>query len=700
MHLKSLTICNFRKFEENNNTIEFVAATDNLARTNGNNPVAASTTLIVGRNNAGKTTVTQALELLVNGGSTILGKDFNFLYLSKILEEHLTGQTENLPFLEFKICVGVNKTQNDLLPNLAPFISIGDMPENEEKIDVEITIKYELKESSQFKADLKKLIKRYPENKKLRFRKFLEFLDRADFSVSYYGLSGVKVQNNRFKTSDLISLKSISASKNLNNNCLSKTFNKIIKYKYENDNTQNFKDLEDSIDKINQDITDEISTAHEESVNEVLREIVSDDNFSVSLSADLSFEKLINDLVKYEFSEGEQNIPEGQFGLGYSNLMNIIGEIIDYVARFPGEDCQSKINLISIEEPETHMHPQMQELFIKYIDDAVALLLESSGKKINSQLVITTHSSHILNSKIHSSNSFDNVNYICTLDGFSNVVKLNDHSVSNSEEHDEGKHGPKEDFKKKKLNELKFLKKHIKYKVSELFFSDAVIFVEGVTEETLLPFYIEQDADLKHYYISIFNINGAHGQVYYPLVKLLRVPTLVITDLDIKRTDQEKDDFVQITDLTGRKSTNSTISLFNQGSSALSNETSYYENNNMYGVFQKAPVETYHATSFEEAFILTNYKNSLTNEVLKNLKPSIYNAIVESGPNDDGQQIKENSFKLQKKLSGSKSDFSNELLFKIITADQNDERPVLPAYILDGLTWLKPKIENSIKGRS
>ncbi len=147
-------------------------------------------------------------------------------------------------------------------------------------------------------------------------------------------------------------------------------------------------------------------------MNNVLHEIESDKAFSVSLLADLNFEKLLNSLIKYEYSEGELSIPESQFGLGYSNLMHIIGEIIGYVEQFPEEDCQSKINLISIEEPETHMHPQMQELFIKYIDDAVALLLESAKKKINSQLVITTHSSHILNSKIHSSNSFDNINYI------------------------------------------------------------------------------------------------------------------------------------------------------------------------------------------------------------------------------------------------------------------------------------------------
>ena len=36
--------------------------------------------------------------------------------------------------------------------------------------------------------------------------------------------------------------------------------------------------------------------------------------------------------------------------------------------RYPDSSFNSKINLISIEEPETFMHPQMQELFIKNIN--------------------------------------------------------------------------------------------------------------------------------------------------------------------------------------------------------------------------------------------------------------------------------------------------------------------------------------------
>src|SRR5699024_4865386 len=148
----------------------------------------------------------------------------------------------------------------------------------------------------------------------------------------------------------------------------------------------------------------------------------------------------------------------------------------------------------------------------------------------NSQLMITTHSSHILNSKIHSANSFNNINYIASTNDHVDVVPLCNEKIKPN---NENSNNPEKD--------LEFLKKHITYKASELFFSDAIIFVEGITEETLLRYYIDHHTtDLNKYYISIFNIDGAYGHVYRELIKTLQVPTLVITDLDIKRSKEEK----------------------------------------------------------------------------------------------------------------------------------------------------------------
>ena len=63
------------------------------------------------------------------------------------------------------------------------------------------------------------------------------------------------------------------------------------------------------------------------------------------------------------------------------------------------------------------MHPEMQELFIKNITKAIASLMsKSDGENMNQkdtfQIIISTHSPHILNSKIQSGNTLDNIMYL------------------------------------------------------------------------------------------------------------------------------------------------------------------------------------------------------------------------------------------------------------------------------------------------
>ncbi len=361
--------------------------------------------------------------------------------------------------------------------------------------------------------------------------------------------------------------------------------------------------------------------------------------------------------------------------------MMIIADLIDYMEKYPEKSFNSKVNIISIEEPETFMHPQMQELFIKNINEAISSLLKSRDKNVNSQLIITTHSSHILNSKIHSGNTFDNINYISVKNNYTHVVNLCDDTIIPKSKN--------ESLKRQK--DLRFIKKHIKYKVSELFFSDAIIFVEGITEETLLKFYIDNNEKLNKYYISIFNIDGAHGLVYHDLISILNVPALIITDLDIKRDEIEKRQFKQISQLKDRVTTNETIKKYNSGSNKLDElQEQKFKINNMFITYQDK-IEGYYATSFEEAFILTNYKNLILNRVLLKIKRNIYKSII----NEEKRfrNIKDNSFLLQRKLTNNKSDFSNELLYQLVTETEAERIPLLPKYIDKGLTWLLEKLK-------
>lgn len=658
MYLKSIQMINFRKFGEENNTVEFVDAESYEKQIkDGKINVAPTTTLIVGKNNCGKSTVIQALKNLLDKNK-FSATDFNFSYLGRILQTYDVVKN-NTPYIEFKVTIGTDKNNTDLITNLIPFFTL----ENIEQSEINIFIKYEVVDSITFNSKLHKIMLLEDAT---RFDKFLQLIDEEDFSINYYNANMELIKG--FKLRDLIEITSIEANNIHSQKCLSEAFNKIVEYRYEKVIVPAQKDkIQSKIDEINSTLTKIIDDNHTAYINSSLGKIVSKDKLEVLLSADLSFKKLMSNLVKYEYVEKGMHIPENQFGLGYTNLMMIIASLIDYMEKYPETSFNSKVNLITIEEPETYMHPQMQELFIKNINESIETLLVGKQKNVNSQLIITTHSAHIVNSKIHSGNTFNCINYITIKNGYSKAVSLYDNNIVTNIDTNE--------------NDLKFLKKHIKFKVSELFFSDAVVIVEGVSEYALLPFYIEKEAKLNKHYISIFNINGSHALVYKKLFKLLGIPVLIVTDIDIKRTTMEKNNFKQVCSIKRKKTTNKTISGF-YGSDELACLPTYIQDENIYLAYQNK-IGRYYPTSFEEAFILTNYNTDAINDVLFELHPQLYKKTI--GKNKD--KNKECSYYWQSKLENDKSEFSNMLLYKLIT-DEKSKDLKLPEYIKNGLNYI------------
>ncbi|MEJ6078818.1 ATP-dependent endonuclease [Vibrio sp. 1-Bac 57] len=718
MYLESLEITNFRKFGTKNNKIEFVQSDYNKTIQDPSDKksfVACATTLVIGKNNAGKTTVTKALHQIINSDE-IKGTSFNLNYMNSLfseyigiyehntdIDEHIKLDKIDLPTMSFKLKVGLAGDPKSIsVQNLRSIIPV-------EKFEVQkaviIEVKFCIVESEQYKKFIHKLfVKALKRKKQVKFSEFLKVIDLSKFKRTIFDIKGKEVSSSIFNINNLLDLKVIKANLDDGDTTLSSVFNKIVQYKLRNEENDNRIKLEDKISEINDFMDTHVGSSHEESVNNVVRNIIDDKNMLVHLRSDLDFDSLFQKLISYEFQENNNYIPESQFGLGYSNLMKILGQIIDYIEQYEERITHDKVNLICIEEPENFMHPQMQELFIKNIDDALSALLTGEDKKnINSQLIITTHSPHIVNSKIHSSNTFNNINYITTdEDNFSNVVTLNDRKIKSSSTDSD-------------LNALKFLKKHIKYKVSELFFSDAIILVEGITEEHLIQHHINESDQLFKFGISVFNIAGAYAHIYKPLIDILKIPCLIITDLDIKRANADKGKakpatFKQISNLNADETTN--VVLHNyicdsvtpcsnksidddvKKSKLLPDKLEYFCENNFKVVFQKDPIEGYIASSFEEAYILTNYDNDILNCVLKELKPRIYKSIIGTGDQEDKKNSIAKSFEWQCKLASSKSEFANTLLYKIITSDS--ESPYLPKYIKDGLTWLTDKLNNSI----
>ncbi|WP_417549538.1 AAA family ATPase [Methylophaga sp.] len=737
MHLESLTIKNYRKFRSTDNTVCFVkpkVIAISTEEKQTKSVIAPSTTLIIGKNNAGKTTVVNALRMLCHNEQPS-ASDFNLSYLNELFVQYKQAfeadsstnfECLETPNLEFNLMVKVNFSDEDLMTHLASFMSISEV-DNGEPVNVRIVIKVVLAEEPKFKEKVNEVFSATDTNgnklgNKQQFEKFYSLLSKVSgvsktdgniYQIVFMDHLGYPTE--KFSLKKLINIKEIKANRKLEESVLRDVFNKIVAYQFSNDDISR-SSLEKSIESINNLIFDNVG-AKSADISQVLSEMESTEKIDLNLSGNVTYDAIMKGLIKYNFMDGDDYIPGDQFGLGYINLLNIIGEIIHFVDSYEDKSHYSQINLLFIEEPETFMHPHMQEFFIKHIDKAVTKALEiantsSKGTKIlQCQIAITTHSSHIVNSKIHSSNTFNNLNYLTSINKCTKAINLTDEAVVSNEDPDAS-------------NKLNFIKKHIKYKVSELFFSDAIIFVEGITEETLLNYYLETHPQLSNYYISVFNINGAHGKLYLPLAKKLSVPSLIVTDLDIKREKCENNkkhderescevcgqrakdgvahyvpgvepSFAQITKLDARRTTNTTLKEFNQHlRSKIPDEADklddieFFKDDNLYVVFQKDPINGQHATSLEEALILTNYQNDAINAVLNECKPRIYQEILREHGGESRENLIRHSYKLQKKLSDSKSDFSNKLLFSLLSAKDGDVIPQLPNYLQDGLAWL------------
>ncbi len=95
-------------------------------------------------------------------------------------------------------------------------------------------------------------------------------------------------------------------------------------------------------------------------------------------------------------AEDPPTLPDRYSGLGFKNLIFMVVELLDLHAQWMAiEDNRPPIHLIFIEEPEAHLHAQLQQAFIRKVMDILALKGEDRVH-YTSQVVVTTHSTHIL----------------------------------------------------------------------------------------------------------------------------------------------------------------------------------------------------------------------------------------------------------------------------------------------------------------
>jgi len=208
-------------------------------------------------------------------------------------------------------------------------------------------------------------------------------------------------------------------------------------------------------------------------------------------------------------------LPDEYNGLGFKNLIYMVIELLDFSAKWISTDgVRPPLHLVMIEEPEAHLHAQLQQVFISHVYDVLAKD-GASGSAYKSQLIVTTHSPHIIYES-----GFKPIRYFRrsrdTGRSQSSVVLNLSKFYSNSD-----------------LPIRDFLERYMKLTHCDLFFADAAILVEGNVERLLIPAMISKAApELKSRYLSILEVGGAFAYRFKELVEFLGIVTLVITDLD------------------------------------------------------------------------------------------------------------------------------------------------------------------------
>lgn len=247
-------------------------------------------------------------------------------------------------------------------------------------------------------------------------------------------------------------------------------------------------------------------------------------NPALEIRAALKLERLMGDqqakvhyLLEAATAEAEAlALPDSYNGLGFKNLIYMGVELLDLHSAWStteegDEDKRQPIHLVFIEEPEAHLHAQLQQAFVRKLTD---LIPPAGSDGYATQFVITTHSPHILYER-----GFQPIRYFrrspeTGAKQSSVVFNLSVFYDQNETDRD-------------------FLQRYMKLTHCDLFFADAAILVEGNVERLVLPLMIAQSAkNLGAAYLSILEVGGAFAFRFRKLIEFLGLPTLVVTDLD------------------------------------------------------------------------------------------------------------------------------------------------------------------------
>lgn len=658
--------------------------------------------VIIGKNNTGKTSLLSILDrFLGESKSSFEFHDFNKKYLASKFpfnQEEVLSAEEYDPFY-ISLTMHIEYNETDYIGNLSKLFMSLDPKDKTAIIRFEYVMTYELylsaaKDYTTYcsKAGKKKrTIREYVEkNHSKYFKQVIKSVNPADTNEYVEIKEKSDIQR-------IINFKYIKAIRDVNNldeaKAKSQTLSKLA-VKYCEARRQETLD-----ESLLDDVLKESDVKLDQSYKKIFKDVITDiERFSygkgeakISVKSMLSASTLIKENANVVYSKETEFLPEEYNGLGYMNLFAMIFYINIQIDEFrkitKTNQVPADINLLYIEEPEAHTHPQMQYVFIKNIQ---AKLQEGrKGKEgedeINLQMILSSHSSHIV-----SQSDFEKIKFFYRENDAIFSKNLSD---LKTEMIDSGEDGE---------NRFRFLKQYLTLERSELFFADKVIFIEGDTERILINAMMQKtDMANKHTegYVPLMSQNisvvevGAYSHVFDEFISYLGIKALIITDIDstkAKIASNGRTYYEACKVSAGETTSNASLKHYFKGISfdklksmkksekVLTKSTEgkwVSDSKGMVRIAYQTMQNRYHARSFEDAFICCNYEFVKQHkDKFKGLKNR--NTIKDS---------KGAYYEIANKCIDKKSAFATDILY---FSDDNYSNWIIPDYIKEGLEWL------------
>lgn len=723
--------------------------------------------LVLGKNNSGKTSILSALDKFINQSENkkISSDDFNISYkeeIKKLIESpnELTEEDFNKDIKGITLRLIVSYSDEDDFENISKLMMDLDPDNNYLILGYDYSLHFN--EYQFFRSDfrvfkkeeqrkLKESVekeKTKPEKERKLYRvkgfdsffklyhdKYFHFKKKSiacDYKNKViFEKQFIDLDNSSTKVNlkNVINFKYISARRNVTNKEADKTLSSQTSQIYERsekneEDTKSIDEFRETLIETDETLTNVYTSLFEKIVGKVEKfGGIKKGESVIKVISSLERKELLkgNTTVIYEH-DGTNTLPEFYNGLGYMNLISMIFEIEILLQEFKRskDEKPADINLLFIEEPEAHTHPQMQYVFIANIKSLLEEGIVKSGCKDKKlQYIISTHSSHI----VSNCKDFNSIKYL-KKESQNSIKSKNLKDLEN------------EYLEAGEEQNYRFLKQYLTLSRSELFFADKAIFIEGDTERILLPAMmrkldleenlLDNELELLSQNISIVEV-GAHSLVFEKFIDFIGVKSVIITDIDsyYKKQDLTKKGEIQYykngheiylkvkcpsSDKNAAFTNNNSLVFFHNGVKDLNyfkslkfdwkilrrNKRKQWNSNRKGKLLLAFQCEEsgYNARSFEDAFFQINYDFICEEKAIVNPK----NGLITKEFKFDSLTKKwlekfkddKDSFKLAEFGVNSKPTFAIEIL---LNSESNERGEFInwqiPAYIKEALLWLR-----------